>query len=112
MRSQANVLRLHQRDDILHEIVERTIVETRERLGADLKGMTCAELRGYVKARATAPALTQVQRLIAERRVFEDCRAVLIEQLTERVTQSIVRDVMHAPIVSLPFAAVPMRAAA
>ena len=112
MRSRPNIIRLHQRDDLLHEILQRAIVETRERLGADLTNMAPAELRGYVKARATAPLLVHVQRLVTQRRLSEHCGAELMEQLTERVTQSIVRDTSQSPIVSLPFSALPMRAAA
>ena len=112
MQSRANIIQLPERDGLLREIVERCVVETRERLGADLANMSAAELRGYVKARATAPVLTYVRRLVADRRLKADRIAEFVEQSIERVTHSIMREATLAPIVSLPYAAVPMRKAA
>ncbi len=112
MQSRTNIIRLLQRDRLMREIVERCTVETRERLGADLANMSAAELRGYVRARATAPVLTDARRLIAERRLNIEGLTEFVEQSIERVTHSIVREAAISPIVSLPCAAIPMRAAA
>ena len=112
MQIRANIIRLPERDGLMHEIAERCTVETRERLGADLMNMSPDELRGYVKARAAAPVLLHARRLIAERRLHTENAAAFIEQTIERVTHSIVREAARSPIVSLPYAAVPMRAAA
>ncbi|MCI0331602.1 MAG: hypothetical protein L0228_00065 [Planctomycetes bacterium] len=74
--------------------------------------MNVAELRGYVRTRATRIARAHVRRSIAELCLRREREADLTAAVLERAVHLVIRNLTVQPVVSIPSPHVRMRIAA
>jgi hypothetical protein len=99
-------------DDVLREVVRRASAQVRRRLNAATAAMSDAELRGYVRARATRPVRIAAEELSTE----QGWRSVLTDSLVasalERAVHQIVYQTRSQSVISPSAARATLRAVA
>jgi hypothetical protein len=98
-------------DDVIREIVRRSMAEVRERLCAAIATMSDAELRGYVRARATRPVRCEAERLAAEQGWRIARNDSLVTSALERTVHQTVHQLRMQPVVATTAAHATLRAA-
>src|SRR5688572_92998 len=81
-------------DRLVREVVERSMAPVRERLSGIAASMSAAELRGYVRARATQPVRIHAEQILALHRRQEAMLDELVARALERTVHQIVRESM------------------
>jgi len=99
-------------DRLAREVAERSLEPARERLSRTVWAMSPAELRGYVRARATRPVRVHARQALAHHRMQDTLLDDLVQSVLERTVHLLVREFLVQPVVAMPAAHVRLRAAA
>lgn len=87
-------------DEVIREVVRRSMTEIRHRMSDATDTMSEAELRGYVRARAARPVRCEAERLSTE----QGWRALLTDSLVssalERAVHQVVYQTRMQPVVA------------
>jgi hypothetical protein len=97
-------------DTLVRKVAERTAAEILSQLGTTLAGLSEAELRGYVRARAWPLVCDDLQQIVTGDPTLGS-RQDLAGRVLEQTVHIVVRACTVSPIVSVPMPHIGRRAA-
>ena len=99
-------------DALVREVAEGSVAQVRNRLSPYAAAMGPAELRGYVRARASRPVREVARQILEHHHLQDTLLDELVLRAVERTVHLVVREQMVQPVITIPPAHVRRRAAA